>query len=145
MTFPKLTRRQVWEHLPNERGRALVPLSWTFTALDALDDSNICEVLLWCERQSGKSQWMAAAAASELLCIAGSYSIFIAAAEHQAEAVFLRKLRRPLERLARELGLDGEIKFTRSGIEIPAFGSALEVLPANAATAPGRTPTKIFF
>jgi hypothetical protein len=144
VSFPSLTRRDVWRHLTNEKGRRLVPLSWTFDALDALDDDGVRELLVWCERQVGKTTWIYAAGISELLTRPGSYTIIIGASEGQTEATFARKLRRPLERLARELGIESAVRFTKGGVEVPDLGSAIEILATNAATGPARTVDKLF-
>jgi hypothetical protein len=135
------SRLAIVEQLTNEYGKPLVILPWWREAFAALDDPEIRELILWLMRQSGKSQWMAAAAVSELLITPGAYVVFLAAAEHQAAAVYTRKVRRPLEKLVKALGLTGEVKFTQRGVEVPAFNSALEVLAANEATGTARSPT----
>ena len=142
--IPTLTRRAVWGLLRNERGRALQPVSWTGQFLDALDDPEVQLLLLWAKRQVGKTTHEIAGVASELFTRPGSYTVYVAAAERQAEAIFIRKLRRPLEKLAQELGIVDSLRITQRGIEIPDMGSAFEFMATNEVTAPGRSIDKLF-
>jgi hypothetical protein len=144
VTFPALSRRDIWRLLRNERGRPLRDVSWTFEFLDALDDPTTQLVLLWMKRQAGKTTHLIAGVASELFTRPGSYSVFVSAAERQAEAIYNRKLRRPLEALARELGIVDSLRITQRGIEIPEMGSAFEFMATNDVTAPGRSIDKLF-
>jgi hypothetical protein len=138
-----LTRGDVFGGLTNERGRPLQVLGWWVDALRALDDPAMREILLWLVRQAGKSQFLAAVAASELMTVRDSYIVFVAASAEQAQAIFARKLRKPLERLAREMRMSGALNFTQRGIMVPELGSALEVIATNESTVPGRTVTKL--
>ncbi len=138
-----LTRADVFTRLTNERGKPLRMLRWWHDALVALDKPDVREILLWLVRQAGKSQFLAAVGASELLTVRDSYTIFVAASAEQAQAIFARKLRKPLERLAREMGMAGALNFTQRGIAVPELGSALEVIATNESTVPGRTVTKL--
>jgi hypothetical protein len=93
-----LARLDLVPKLTGEVGQPLVVLAWWASAFRALDDPAIRELLLWLPRQSGKSQWLATAAITELLLRPGSYTLYVAAGLDQAAAVYHRKLRRPLER-----------------------------------------------
>lgn len=143
MTFPTLTRDQVLDHLTNEVGEPLVILPWWREAFAALDDPTKLELILRLIRQTGKSQLLAAIAQTELLCVPNSYTVLVAASEAQQQAIYARKIRRPLERLLKSLGLHGLAKFTKHGVEIPDLNSALEVLVSTEDTTPGRTVTKV--
>ena len=134
-----LTRRQVIERLRGERGQALTILPEWEQALRALEDPNIHEILWKAVRQSGKSQGAAAVGIAETVTVRSSYVIFVSASESQAAAIYSRKIRKPVERLARELGLT--VRTTQRGYEIPSLNSVLEVISPNEATAPARSPT----
>jgi hypothetical protein len=131
-----VTRRELISRLYGERG-PLTILPWWHKALLALDDPTVHELLLKLSRQSGKSQLLMAMAMSELLLVPGSYTLLVAASRSQQQAIFERKLRRPLERLLRHWTTP--ITFTNNGAEVPSTGTALEILAANESTAPART------
>jgi hypothetical protein len=97
--------------------------------------------MLWLVRQAGKSQALLHGAVSELLTRRHAFVLYVAAAEHQAGAVYERKLRRPLTSLLTRLGMLDAVQFTKRGVQVPALGSALEIVPTNEATGTGRTPT----
>src|SRR5262249_7305506 len=80
-------------------------------------------------------------AVSELFCRPGAYVLYTAAAEHQANAVFERKLRGPLTAFLKAHGLSRMVKFTKRGVEVPSLGSELEIVAPNEATNTGRTPS----
>jgi hypothetical protein len=138
-----LTRLDIIQRLRNEHGRPLRLLPWWTAALAELDDPNVREILLWLVRQAGKSQFLAAVAASELLTRPGSYTVYVSASADQAMAIFSRKLRKPLEALVRDIGMSGSLRFTQRGIEVPEFNTALEVIASNESTVPGRTVTEL--
>lgn len=136
-----MTRLELVAKLLGEYGQPLEILPWWRDGFAALDDPDKRELILWLPRQSGKTQLLAVMGATELLLRPGSYSIFIAAAENQANAIYTRKLRRPLERLLKITKAERHtVKFTKRGIETSA-GSALEVLATNEQTVPARSPT----
>jgi hypothetical protein len=135
-----LTRAEVLSKLTNETGRPIVQLSWWARAWAAFDDPSVLQLLLLVVRQAGKSTFAAAVALVVLLTVEGSYIVFIAASEPQAQSIFARKFRRVLERLLRALGVDRrEVLITKRSIEVPALGSKLEVLATNESTVPGRS------
>jgi hypothetical protein len=134
-----LTRRQVIERLQGERGQALTILPEWEQALAALEDPATFEILLKTVRQWGKSQLLAGIGIAETVTVPGSYVIFVSASESQAGAIYARKIRKPVERLARQLGL--AIRTTKRGYEIPSLNSAFEVISPNETTAPARSPT----
>lgn len=136
-----LTRRQVIERLRGERSQALVIQPEWDQVLQALDDPAVHEILLKTVRQWGKSQLLAALGIAETVTVRGAYVIFVSAGETQATAIYTRKVRRPVERLARELGL--VVRTTKRGFEIPSLNAAYETIAPNEATAPARSPTKL--
>jgi hypothetical protein len=139
--LPRLERLELVERLTGEVGQKLVVLPWWRDAFTALDDPGIQELILHTPRQTGKSQCLAAMMISELFK-PGTYGLFVSASETQAGAIYRRKLRRPLERLARALGLSrGSVHVTKRGAEVAALGSALEIIAPNEATAPARSPS----
>jgi hypothetical protein len=144
VTFPALTRRDVWRLLRNERGRPLREVSWTGQFLDGLDDPRVRLLMLWTRRQAGKTTHMVSGVASTLFTRPGAYVVFVSAAERQAEAIFNRKLRRPLEQLARELGIADALRITQRTIEVPELGTAFEFMATNEATAPGRSVDELY-
>ncbi len=139
-----MNRLEVIQRLPGEQG-PLVLLDWWRRGLIALDDPRIREIMLLLARQTGKSQFAAACAASELMCRPGSFTLLVSASEGQQRMIFERKLRRPLERLLRAWSARGiqkpPILFTASGAEVPSTGSVLEVIAPHMQTAPARSPT----
>lgn len=132
-------RLNVIQHLTNEAGYPLEVLPWWREALTALDDPNIRELILLLLRQDGKSTLCGALANTELLCVANSYTVLVAASERQQQVIFDRKVRKPLERLLRALGKQVSARFTRNGVEFPDRNSALEVVASTEDTTPGRT------
>ncbi len=137
-----MTRRELVGKLHGEYGQRLEILPWWEAGIEALDDPNVREMILWLPRQTGKSEFVMALAKSELLTIPGSYTLFIAASEQQAGAIYHRKLRRPLERQFKAVGAERRtIKFTKRGVELPTTGAALEIVATNEFTLPGRSPT----
>ncbi len=139
-----MTRLELVAKLTGEFGQPLIVLSWWREFFAALDDPKLRELILWLMRQTGKSQLLAAALITELLLRPGSYSIFVSASEIQASAIYTRKIRRPLERLLKAIGRNAwKMTMTKRGVEVPALGSALEVICPNEATAPARSPTLV--
>jgi len=137
-----VSRLDVARRLTGEFGQPIELRQWWIGALEALDDDRVREIILSVVRQTGKSQLLSTMAISELLTKPGSYTVLMSASSDQATAIFLRKIKRPLERLLKELGMPkGYARFTLRGVEIPSLGSVLELLAANESTAPGRTPT----
>ncbi len=139
-----MNRLELIQRLPGEQG-PLVLLDWWRRGLIALDDPRIREIMLLLARQTGKSQFAAACAASELMCRAGSFTLLVSASEGQQRMIFERKLRQPLERLLRARSARGiqkpPILFTASGAEVPSTGAVLEVIAPHMQTAPARSPT----
>jgi hypothetical protein len=124
-----MTRDDILAHLKNETGEALVVLPWWLETWGKLDDPEIRQVVTWTPRQAGKSTFLSVTAVLTLLLVAGAYAVFIAAAEPQAQAIFARKIRRPLERLLRVLGVSPrELIVTKRSIEYPELGSKIEVI-----------------
>lgn len=137
-----LTRAAVDGRLTGDRGQALQRLGW-YDALDAaLEDPTVHVIVVWCPRQSGKTQAAVRRMVGDLLCVPHSYSVLISASREQAEAIHSRKLRLPLQRLLTAAGLPGTtIHLTQSGAVNPAIDSAVEILSANEATIPARSVT----
>jgi hypothetical protein len=131
-----VTRRELISKLYGEQG-PLTVLDWWDEALRALDDPTVHELLLKLSRQSGKSQLLAAMGTSELLLTPNSYTALLAASKGQQQAIYRRKLRRPLEKLLRDWTTP--ITFTDNGAEVPSLNSALEILAVNESTVPART------
>jgi hypothetical protein len=140
-SLPTLTRLQIVEALPGEHGQPIVVHEWMRDLLAALDNPAIVLLLLLLTRQSGKSTAMLHSAVSELFCRRGAYVVYAAAAEHQASAVYERKLRGPLTAFLKGFGIERAVKFTRRGVKVPALASELEILAHYEATNTGRTPT----
>jgi len=136
-----LTRLEIVEQLPGEFLQPIVVLPWWRALLTALDDPQRRMMLLLLIRQSGKTQAMLHLAVSELLTTPSAQVLFVAAAEHQAVAVYERKLRRPLSVLLAWLGMPAAVHFTRRGCVAPDLGAGLEIVAPNEATGTGRTPT----
>jgi hypothetical protein len=141
MTFPTLDRMAVIERLTNEAGERVTILPWWRLVLDALDDPAKYEFILNLIRQVGKTEFLKCAGTSELLCRPNSYTVMVSASATQQQALYHRKLRRPLERFLDEMGLRDAARFTATGVEIPALNSALECVVSTADTTPGRTIT----
>jgi hypothetical protein len=139
------SRMDVISKLTGEHGKKLTPLSWWTPALRALDDRKTRELCLWLKRQEGKSTFVGACASSTILTKRNAYVLLVAGSEKQQKAIYHRKLRRPLERLMKQVGLDDLAHFTANGVEIPAMNSAVEVIAPNQGTAPGRTITELYF
>jgi hypothetical protein len=92
------------------------------------------------QRQSGKTQFLMLRACEELLLVPNSYTLFVTASRDQAEAIFHRKLRLPLQRLLGAAGLPANtLKVTQHGAENPAINSALEIVASSEATVPSRS------
>lgn len=132
----------------NEFGEPLTIHPWWREFFAALDDERYHEYLLSIVRQTGKSQLAAVAAVSELLCCPGSYTLCVAASKDQQQAIFNRKIRQPLQRALRTVLDDGQTlqqafgaTFTQSGVTCERYGTQLEVVASNEATATGRTPS----
>jgi len=135
-----MTRDDILAHLKNETGEALVVQPWWRECWAKLDDPAIVQVVPWRVRQDGKSTFLAVTAVLALLLVTGAYVVFIAAAEPQAQAIFARKIRRPLERLLRALGVSPrELIVTKRSIEYPELGSKIEVIATDERTVPGRS------
>ena len=144
--IPTLTRLEVVEALPGEFGQPITVLPWWRELLEALDDPALMLLIVLLTRQSGKSQSAFHMGASELLTRRNAFVLYVAAAEHQAGAVFERKLRAPFMALLKAQRIaPSAVRFTKRGVEVPSLGSALEIVPANAATTPGRSPTLLIF
>jgi hypothetical protein len=131
----------VLRRLTGERGQALTILSEWDAILRGLEDPDVHEILWKAPRQVGKTQGVAGVGIAETVVVPGAYVILMSASADQAEAIYARKIRRQVERLARELGL--KVTTTRRGYTFPTLGSALEVLAPNETTAPGRSPTLV--
>jgi hypothetical protein len=142
-----MTRADILAVLRNEQGEPLLVFPWWSEAFAALDDATVRALILWSPRQQGKTTFLATDAILTLLTVPNSYSIYIAAAEPQSQAIFNRKIRRPLERLLRDLevGLRSLI-LTKGSVEFPELGSKLEVPATSEGTSPGRTVNgRIYF
>ena len=138
-----MTRLEVVERLTNDHGKSLVILPWWREAFAALDDPAMRELILWLVRQVGKSTLAAAMLISTLLTKRGSYSAGIAAGQAQAESIYHRKVRRPFERLARELSIPKkDLIITRRSIEVLSLESKIEILATDEGTVPGRSITE---
>jgi hypothetical protein len=133
-----VTRRELIAKLSGEQGPLSVPDWWEAPIL-LLDDPGIHELLLKLPRQSGKSQLLMAMAMSELLLRPGSYTLLVAASKQQQQAIFERKLRKPLTRLLKSWAT--EVRFTQNGAEVPSLNSALEIIAANESTSVARSPS----
>lgn len=139
-----LTRLDVAQRLTGDFSQPLTVLQWWADALTALDDPRYKALVLNLPRQSGKTQALAVAAVSELLLRPGSFTLFISASEQQAGSIYQRKIRRPLERLIQEIGMDRRrVSLTKRGLELTDFASVLEVIPTSEISAPGRSPSLI--
>jgi hypothetical protein len=135
-----MTRAGLERVFTNERGQPLQRLSWWDATEQSLDDASVLQTVVWAPRQSGKSQFLAKEAVWRLFSTPGSYVLYIAAAESQSQAVFARKLRRPLERLLKELGVGKRAAIvTKKSIELLEYGSKLEVVATSEDTTPGRS------
>jgi terminase large subunit-like protein len=133
-------RAAVIRELTNEAGKPLAVLPWWEPALAAMNDPTKREIVLHLPRQSGKSQFLAVLALTELLTRPGAFILLIAAGADQATAIFARKVRRPLERLLREKGIERRhVIITRRSVEFPDLGAKLEVVPTTETTTPGRS------
>ena len=74
--------------------------------------------------------------------MANAFILFVTAGRDQADSVYTRKLRRPLQKLLRAAGLPASaIKTTKRGVENSALNSGLEILAANEDTVPARSAT----
>ena len=134
------TRAELLTALKNEQGEALVRLSWWEDAWRALDDPGVLACVLWLARQCGKSTFLAFEFLFRLLTQPGVFLLYLAASESQSQSVFLRKLRRPAERLLRDLRVDPRaLVITRRSIENKEIGSRLEVVATSEVTTPGRS------
>jgi hypothetical protein len=135
-----MTRLELVARLTAEGGQPIVVTAMWREAFAALDDPTKSELIVSTPRQEGKSQLAAAMMASSLFTQPGSYSALIAAGQAQAESVFHRKVRRPVERLLRELGVDKRhVIITKRSIELLETGSKCEVLASDEGTAVGRS------
>ncbi len=134
-----LTRRQVIERLTGDQGQPLTILPWWDEVLADLDNASVYEILIKMIRQTGKSQCCLGVAQAETFTVPSACVVYVSASGEQGAAIYARKVRRPVERLARALGI--RIQATQRGYEIPALGSTFEVIAPNETTAPGRSPT----
>jgi len=135
-------RLDIVGRLRGEFNQPLVVNEWWRDALRALDNPTIHEVALSLVRQSGKSQFLAAAAISELFVKPNAFVLYVAASEGQATSIFGRKLKSPLLAVRQSLGIGKqELFISDRSIEIPSTGAALEVIPTSKVSAPGRSPT----
>jgi hypothetical protein len=135
-----MTRAERERLFTNERAQPLQRLSWWAAAEAALADPGVLQTVVFAPRQSGKSQFLAKEAVWKLFATPGCYVLYIAAAESQSQAVFARKLRRPLERLLKELGVGKRAAIvTKRSIELLEYGSKLEVVATSEDTTPGRS------
>src|SRR5688572_18175020 len=94
-----LNRLQIVERLPGEFGQPVTVLPWWRDLLVQLDVPATVILLLLLVRQAGKTQAALSAAVSEFLTKRRGYVLYVCPAEHQASAVFERKLRGPLSTL----------------------------------------------
>jgi hypothetical protein len=135
-----VTRAELEGLLTNERGAPLQRLSWWGQAERALDDDTVLQTVVFAPRQSGKSQFLAKEAIFRLFAKPGAYVLYLCAAESQSQAVFARKIRRPLEKLLREIGVGKRAAvITRKSVELLEYGSKLEVVATSEDTTPGRS------
>ena len=135
-----MTRAELERLFTNERGAPLQRLTWWDEAEAALDTPDVVQVVIWAPRQSGKSQFLAKEAVYQMLERPGCYILFLTAAESQAQAVFARKFRRPVEKLLRELNVSRRsVILTKRSLELLDLGSKLEVVATSEDTTPGRS------
>jgi phage terminase large subunit-like protein len=135
-----VTRAEIVVRLTNDKGQRLRPLPWWTRMAEALADPAIRIVLIQAIRQVGKTTAGLARAIEDLLLVPGSFTLFVSAGREQAEELFRRKCRRPLERLLRAAGLPSStIRVTKTMAENPALGSALEIITPSEVTTPGRS------
>jgi hypothetical protein len=135
-------RLDVVRLLRNEFDQPPILLDWWRQAFEKLDEPTVHELVLSLVRQSGKSQFLAAAAWSNLLTQRDSYVLFVSASERQATAIFNRKISKPFAAVSRALRLPANsLVLTRRGVDVPDLGSTLETVAPNEATAPGRSPS----
>ena len=99
-----MTRAQIRARLTGDKGEPLVPLSWWAQADAALAEPGTRMVITWMARQRGKSQFLMIRSVEELLLMPNSFTLFVAASREQAEQIFHRKLRLPLQRPAPRRG-----------------------------------------
>jgi hypothetical protein len=139
-----MTRLEIVSQLTGEYGQPLQVLPWWRGAFAALDDPAIKELLICLSRQTGKSQCLAAIAVTELLTRPGAYVVMAAASERQAQAIYSRKIKKPLEHMFRGRRPNskrrGRLIVTKRGVEL-SNGAVLEVIATNEYTSPGRSPT----
>ncbi|MGH6692833.1 MAG: hypothetical protein ACREF4_19360 [Gammaproteobacteria bacterium] len=127
-------RAFVEAELTGDKGQALVWQDWWTEAARGLREAQ--QTVVVSPRQNGKSTYAAAEAASLLFHEPDVFCLYVANSEVQARSVLRQKLVRALERNPR---LARDARITERRIEVPALHSALEVVPASEATAPGRT------
>lgn len=126
--------------LKNEAGQALRPLGWWGAADGALADPAAVVVALHLMRQAGKTTYLARKAVQTMVMEPGSYIVFVTASETQAQSVFHRKLRRPVERMLKALGVAArEVIITKRSLELKEMGSKVEVIATSEFTSPGRS------
>jgi hypothetical protein len=141
-----ITRAELIPLLTNEAGAPLVQLAYWTPAFVHLDDPGKRAVLLWLARQRGKSTLAAVVAILRVLLVPGSYVLMVAASEGQAAAIFLRKLRRVLERLLDRLGIKrSALIITKRSVEVLELGSKIEVVATSEVTSPGRSVDLLIF
>jgi hypothetical protein len=135
-----VNRAEIAARLRGDRGQRLRPLPW-WAALDrALDDPAVRIVVVKAVRQVGKTTVAMKRGLEDLLLVPGAFTLFVSAGREQAEELWHRKGRLPLERLLREAGLPPTaLKLTKTGAENPAIGSALEVITPSEVTTPDRS------